>query len=75
VINAFIHNTCQNAFKFWKCGSLAELYFWFSAVDKEISVLKVVLPVMASLLILACIFLVWICKSRGRTRFTLLFRI
>ncbi|KAK1685685.1 hypothetical protein QYE76_046533 [Lolium multiflorum] len=51
-------------------GSGENLYLRLagSSVDKESSVLKVVLPVMASLLILACIFLVWICKSRGKRR-------
>nr|XP_025880357.1 G-type lectin S-receptor-like serine/threonine-protein kinase B120 isoform X6 [Oryza sativa Japonica Group] len=39
-----------------------------AAVKKETDVVKIVLPVVASLLILTCICLVWICKSRGKQR-------
>uniref|UniRef100_A0A453D360 Protein kinase domain-containing protein n=1 Tax=Aegilops tauschii subsp. strangulata TaxID=200361 RepID=A0A453D360_AEGTS len=39
-----------------------------STVDKESKVLKIILPIVASLLILASICLVWICKSRGKRR-------
>uniref|UniRef100_A0A0D9W9Y8 Receptor-like serine/threonine-protein kinase n=1 Tax=Leersia perrieri TaxID=77586 RepID=A0A0D9W9Y8_9ORYZ len=37
-----------------------------NAVKKESDVLKIVLPVIASLLIFTCICVVWICKSRGK---------
>ncbi|KAM3391017.1 hypothetical protein ACQJBY_012576 [Aegilops geniculata] len=39
-----------------------------STVDKESNVLRIVLPIIASILILTCISLVWICKSRGKRR-------
>ncbi|VAH37152.1 unnamed protein product [Triticum turgidum subsp. durum] len=39
-----------------------------STVDKESNVLKIILPIVAGLLILASICLVWICKSRGKRR-------
>ncbi|KAM3370556.1 hypothetical protein ACQJBY_018094 [Aegilops geniculata] len=39
-----------------------------STVDKESNVLKIILPIVASLLILASICLVWICKLRGKRR-------
>ncbi|VAH53758.1 unnamed protein product [Triticum turgidum subsp. durum] len=37
-----------------------------SSVSKKTGALKIALPVMASLLVLVCICLVWICKSRGK---------
>ncbi|VAH53777.1 unnamed protein product [Triticum turgidum subsp. durum] len=52
-------------------GSGENLYLRLasSTVDREINVLKIALPVIASILILACIIsLVWICKSRGKRR-------
>ena len=52
--------------EFWKHHSLAGLYFCLSAVEKQSNVLKIVLPIIASILILACISLAWICKSRGK---------
>ncbi|VAH53780.1 unnamed protein product [Triticum turgidum subsp. durum] len=40
-----------------------------STVDEESNVLKIVLPItIASILILTCVSLVWICKSRGKRR-------
>ncbi|XBJ05644.1 hypothetical protein VPH35_024390 [Triticum aestivum] len=44
------------------------LYLWIpsSSVIKKTGALKIALPVMASLLILVCICLVWIRKSRGK---------
>jgi hypothetical protein len=45
-----------------------------AAVKKETDVVKIVLPVVASLLILTCICLVWICKSRGTTTLTSLLK-
>jgi hypothetical protein len=45
-----------------------------TAVKKETDVVKIVLPVVASLLILTCICLVWICKSRGTTTLTSLLK-
>ncbi|KQJ84800.1 hypothetical protein BRADI_5g22930v3 [Brachypodium distachyon] len=51
-------------------GSGENLYLRLpsSTVDKESNVLKIVLPVMVSLLILLCVCLAWICKSRGKWR-------
>ncbi|XP_044968393.1 G-type lectin S-receptor-like serine/threonine-protein kinase B120 isoform X2 [Hordeum vulgare subsp. vulgare] len=39
-----------------------------STVAKESNVLKIVLPIIAGILILTCVSLVWICKSRGKRR-------
>ena len=51
-------------------GSGENLYLRLasSTVDRESNVLKIALPVIASILILACISLAWICKSRGKLR-------
>ncbi|CAM0902454.1 unnamed protein product [Alopecurus aequalis] len=51
-------------------GSGENLYLRLasSAVKEKSNILKVVLPVLASLLILTCIGLVWICKSKGKRR-------
>ncbi|KAF7011377.1 hypothetical protein CFC21_025694 [Triticum aestivum] len=56
--------------KFRDGGGGEDLYLRLasSTVDKEINVLKIILPIVASLLILASICLVWICKSRGKRR-------
>lgn len=40
--------------------------FISAIIKKRESVLKILLPVTACLLVLMCIFLVWICKFRGR---------
>uniref|UniRef100_A0A8I6WZI8 Serine/threonine-protein kinase n=1 Tax=Hordeum vulgare subsp. vulgare TaxID=112509 RepID=A0A8I6WZI8_HORVV len=51
-------------------GSGENLYLRLtsSTVDQESNVLKIVLPVISSILILTCASLVWICKSRGKRR-------
>jgi hypothetical protein len=49
------------------------LNFWLSAVAKESNVLKIVLPVIASILILTCVSLVWMCKSRGKNNICFIF--
>ncbi|XP_037472208.1 putative serine/threonine-protein kinase receptor [Triticum dicoccoides] len=45
-------------------GENLYLHIASSTVDKESNVLKIVLPIIASILILTCVSLVWICKSR-----------
>lgn len=53
--------------KFENGGENLYLRLPSSPVNKKKSaVLKIILPAMASLLILTCICLVWICKSRGK---------
>ncbi|XP_047063286.1 G-type lectin S-receptor-like serine/threonine-protein kinase B120 [Lolium rigidum] len=39
-----------------------------TAVDKKVSSVKIILPIIACLLLLSCTALIWICKYRGKRR-------